>query len=617
MISIIPSPHKVHKLNGTIDANSIQLPQECPFETYVMMELWNDTRKKTDGDKIPLVFKHTSEIGDEAYILTITENKIEISYSAPCGAYYGFVTFTELIKNNSSNLPCVEINDFPVMPVRCVTDDISRGQVPSLSAFKSIIKRLSILKYNLYMPYIEDTFRFESQPDIGKYSDSVPPNEWKEIIKYANSHFVSVRPIFNTLGHWDKMAPLAKYRDLILKPPENTKYPVPQVLNPEHPQVRPLLAELLQELIQTFGTGLVHVGGDEPLHLTEVFGHEKATELYISHYTWLYDKLTKFGCTMAMYSDVFTPVWGKYAVGVDAIKKMPRNIRMVYWNYNPDSEYSELTDLLKFGFETYISPSTHNCKRLAPNLPKVYTNTKKIVAKAGGNSAGIMMSNWGDGTDCTIEMAWPAYAIASEFAWSNQPQPYKQLLDIFFTSFFGLNSTFDFSRIAPIYETDKLFELVTPGEGRQELWRAFWQDARKVPDINLRNKAGYALEVISDVLHYLDSATPHLNVESWRCIHHSAERLAFICKKLLIQKPCPYASREEAKILVPHILELERECRNLLEVARKRWFASNRLSEWKLLEAKYLDLADSIASLARYSNEYVHFAGNEKFLLTE
>lgn len=366
------------------------------------------------------------------------------------------------------------------------------------------------------------------------------------------------------------MASLAKYKDLILKPPKNTKYPVPQVLNPEHPQVRQMLIELLQELIQTFGTGVIHVGGDEPLHLTEVYGHEKATELYISHYTWLNDELEKLGCTMAMYSDVFTPVWGKYAIGVDAVKKMPRNVRMVYWNYNPDSEYSALVDLLKSGFETYISPSTHNCKRLAPNLPKVYINTKKIVAKASGNSAGIMMSNCGDGTDCMRETAWSAYAITSEFAWSNQPLPYKQLLDNFFTSFFGFNFTFDFSRIAPIYETDKLFELASPGEGRQELWRAFWQDIRKATDISLRNKAGYALEVISDVLYYLDSTIPHLNIEAWRCIQYSAERIAFVCKKLLIQRLGPYTSREDAKIMVSHILELDRECRNLLQIAHKR-----------------------------------------------
>lgn len=155
MISIIPSPQEVHKLDGTIDANSIKLPQESPFETYIMLELWNDTGKRADGNKIPLVFKRTSGISNEAYVLTITENKIEISYSAPCGAYYGFFTLAELIKNNSLTLPCIEINDFPAMSVRGVTDDISRGQVPSLSAFKSIIKRLSILKYNLYMPILK------------------------------------------------------------------------------------------------------------------------------------------------------------------------------------------------------------------------------------------------------------------------------------------------------------------------------------------------------------------------------------------------------------------------------------------------------------------------------
>jgi len=164
MTSIIPSPQKLHYLSGSIKPSSIQLPQECPFEHDVMLELWQEAGQRTDGDKIPLVFRHTAGIKKEAYRLVITENSIEIIYSTPPGAYYGFVTLTELIRHSPVNLQCVEIEDYPVMSVRGVTDDISRGQIPSLSGFKNIIKRLSLLKYNLYMPYIEDSFKFESHP---------------------------------------------------------------------------------------------------------------------------------------------------------------------------------------------------------------------------------------------------------------------------------------------------------------------------------------------------------------------------------------------------------------------------------------------------------------------
>lgn len=79
---------------------------------------------------------------------------------------------------------------------------------------------------------------------------------------------------------------------------------------------------MLKEIVDCFGKGVIHCGGDEPLGLTEVFGVEEGGKLFIEHYTFIHDELAKLGCTLMMYADFFAPPWGDYAVPVDRAKEL-------------------------------------------------------------------------------------------------------------------------------------------------------------------------------------------------------------------------------------------------------------------------------------------------------
>ena len=116
--------------------------------------------------------------GKEEYRLKVSPNGVEITASAPNGAYYALVTLSQLFTLNNGKICMLEIEDKPSMPLRGVSDDISRGQISTKQNFKDILRRMSLVKCNVYMPYMEDTFAFKKYPESGKFSDPVTQEEW-------------------------------------------------------------------------------------------------------------------------------------------------------------------------------------------------------------------------------------------------------------------------------------------------------------------------------------------------------------------------------------------------------------------------------------------------------
>ncbi len=613
-VPLIPSPRSVTVTSDrTVSLEGLRLPDGCPFDREVMEELWLEAAESTRrGEGKVLRFVEDGTLGEEAYVLVVGEDGgVEIRHGAPAGAYYGFVTLCGMVRDGGMRLRPCRVEDAPCFSVRGISDDLSRGQVSTLAHLKSVVRRLSMMKINLYMPYIEDVFAFESEPEIGKYSDPIEQWEWKELVEYAERHFVRVRPIFNTLGHWDKMGTLQRFRDLMIVPPEGTKHPTPTVLDPRHPEVRPLLMKLLEELIGVFGEGLIHVGGDEPIHLTRALGEEEATRLYVEHYRWLHDELARRGCRTVMYSDFFTPVWGDYAGDIDALAALPSDITMVYWNYRPERDYSAMHRLIDAGFPTWISPSTHNCGNIIPDVRMSYDNACKLRDTAGGKAEGLVMSNWGDTMDSLRELAWFGYAVGAEFAWAENVPQFEDFLEVFHRSFFGVDGVVA-RRSVFLYEGGKVFG---DPEGHYPLWRELWKDVRKCPNAMMKRIAPSVGCRLRAARSLLADASPVRNVEAWRCLLHALDKMIFLADKLCVLPEGKYRTREEAMRTVTGITSLVDDCMCLLADARARWFAINRTSQWGYVEARYLDLIDSLRSAARYAANVVHFNTDERFLL--
>ncbi|MFW9781731.1 MAG: glycoside hydrolase family 20 zincin-like fold domain-containing protein, partial [Candidatus Heimdallarchaeota archaeon] len=145
---------------------------------------------------------------DQGYILICNGSGLLIEAPSPQGLFYGIQTLTQLLNSSQDKLSLNEarILDFPALKIRGISDDISRGQAPTIDNLKKFIRELSHFKINqYYLVYMQDMFKFSNHPEIGKERGSYSKEDITELHEYATKHFVELIPIFQTIGHWENI----------------------------------------------------------------------------------------------------------------------------------------------------------------------------------------------------------------------------------------------------------------------------------------------------------------------------------------------------------------------------------------------------------------------------
>ena len=95
---------------------------------------------------------------------------------------------------------------------------------------------------NVYMPYMEDVFQFKSHPSIGKNRGALNADEWRELQDYGEQYHIEIIPIFQTLGHFENILLMEKFRDL-------AEFPGAASLNVNSGKVYKFLKECLSEIV--------------------------------------------------------------------------------------------------------------------------------------------------------------------------------------------------------------------------------------------------------------------------------------------------------------------------------------------------------------------------------
>jgi len=369
---------------------------------------------------------------NESYCLTIDKDGIVIKATTAKGIYYGSMTLLQLLEHaNNKRLIGLKIVDWPDMKIRGISDDISRGQVSTLKNFKRIIKFISRYKMNTYMPYMEDMFQFSSFPSIGKNRGALSESEVKEIVQYANEHFVDVIPIFQTLGHYENILTQGKFV-------KYAEFPGAASLNVSSESTYKFLDKLLKEIFDAFPSEYFHMGADESYDVG--LGESKAlvdsigiAEAHLKHYLRVYNICKEHGKKVMMYGDILL----KYP---EIIKKLPKDITIVDWRYHPRFEYPSVYPFKEAGLNYIVSPSVWNFVNTFPNYAYANTNIKDITYSGLKNNAiGMINSNWGDfGAETLKELVLYGYAWSAQCSWNFSGSDIKKFNTDYFSDFWGL-----------------------------------------------------------------------------------------------------------------------------------------------------------------------------------
>jgi hypothetical protein len=573
---------------------SMSLQAHCRTE-----DILSDFAIELKGEKL-IKAETDASLEKDGYKIDIAENEIKIIGQCDAAIHYGFCTLVQLALLNDGYIPAGSISDSPDIHFRAVSDDISRGQISTVDGFKSIIRRISYFKYNVYMPYIEDTFRFEFCPDFGKYSDPVPASEWHEICEYAAGFGVSVRPIINLIGHWDKNSKLYDFRDMMLRNGDS----VTDVLDVTKKEVRSFVCKMLDEIVDAFGRGVIHAGGDEVADIKKVFGSEKGGRIYVEYFNWLSEELKKRGCTLMMYGDMFLQPYGDYGFDFDLVHTLNEDITVIAWDYALRDSYSSVR-FSQSGHKFGISSGTWSWSRFIPQLEVSFGNSKQFIAQTRGMTDIFVLSGWNDGGCCLREEMMPGIAAGGAFAWHYDDSiTFERFLRSFNKMYYGYGPDVS-DAIKTVYDYDKHFNLDSVYDYAEIggiLFREFWKDARKPTNeqYDLAEHCSELITVIGEAEEVLKENKPLRFKQTYDAFMFDIRRLMWTLMRICVIPSVAFESREEAKSIVDDLIALSEEFELIKKENRRLWMRLNRQSEWNYLESKYIDTEQSLYSLIRY-----------------
>ena len=252
---------------------------------------------------------------------------IVIAASAPAGAFYGLITLKRL-RCNDGAYPCGVFEDAPEFAFRGYHFTLGGGMMPSYRRMRGIIVQLAEWKYNKLIIEYDDRFPLKRHPLL------VHPNAWsadelKSLIALAESYFIEVVPLLDSLGHVAHYLSQPEYAHLAENPGQAHE------MCPQKPETLKLMEEIWEEVLAFHPhSKYAHITGDEVFRVRKFCDKcqpyadaDRLAELFCDYYTKLSRFIIAHGKTPIIWGDMLL----KYPQCID---KFPRDVIVCDWQYS-------------------------------------------------------------------------------------------------------------------------------------------------------------------------------------------------------------------------------------------------------------------------------------------
>jgi hypothetical protein len=405
-----------------------------------------------------------ANLDPEGYVLAVNADEVVIAGKSAAGTFYGLQTLKQLVRGDGAAafIPAVEIVDWPAMRWRGVSDDISRGPVPTVAYVKRQLRTFAAFKLNMHSFYMEHTFASESTPLIGPPGGSLTRDEIRELVTYARRYHIELVPEQQTFGHLHKALKLEKYTEL-------AETPYGDVLSPQQEGSYKLIAAWYGELKELFPGKFFHIGADETFELGE--GQSRAAArargvgaIYFEHLNRVREVLKPYDRRLMF--------WGDIALNhPDLIGSIPRDMIVMNWDYAPKDDYlPRIKPFQDAGLEQFVCPGVHNWNQIFPNLDAASKNIANFVrdGQASG-SIGMMNTTWDDDGESLFEMTWYGIVFGAAASWQNKAIDHSAFDEDFDWAFFR-NDGHEFSEsLQALGSVNELFGIRSSDE-------LFWRE---------------------------------------------------------------------------------------------------------------------------------------------
>ena len=406
-----------------------------------------------------------STLTDEGYVILANADQVIVAGKTNAGTFYAMQTLKQLVRGEGAGtfIPAVKIVDWPTMRWRGVSDDISRGPVPTVDYIKKQIRTEAFFKLNLHSFYMEHTFRSATHPLIGPEGGSLTAAEIKELVAYARNYHIELVPEQQTFGHLHKALRLEKYAEL-------AETPYGDVLSPQQPGSYKLIADWYKELNELFPGEFFHIGEDETFELGEGQSRAEAQAkgvgaVYFEHLNRVRDLLLPYHRKLMF--------WGDIALHhPDLIGNIPKDLIVMNWQYGAREDFwSSIKPFQDAGLQQFVCPGAQTWNQIFPNTDAAAKNIINFVRdgqKAG--ATGMMNTTWDDDGETLFEMAWYPIGLGAAASWQEGALDKAQFDHNFGWSFFRAEGDELTSALLAI---GKAGPSISAGATSDEL---FWRD---------------------------------------------------------------------------------------------------------------------------------------------
>ena len=355
-----------------------------------------------------------ANLSEEGYVLYVAKDGVIVAGGSVAGTFYGLQTLKQLVRGAGSDayVQGVSIVDWPALRWRGVSDDISRGPVPTIAYIKRQLRTFAAYKLNLHSFYMEHAFSSREHPLIGPEGGSLTPAEIRELVAYAKSYHIELVPEQQTFGHLHKALKIEKYNSL-------AEVPYGDVLSPQQEGSYKLVADWYRELNELFPSQFFHIGADETFELGQGQTREAARvrgvgTVYFEHLNRVRELLKPYNRKLIF--------WGDIALNhPDLIGNIPKDLIVANWDYAPREDYASRIDPFKnAGLQQFVCPGVWGWNQIFPNVDASSKNIINFVRDGQSAGAlGMINTTWDDDGETLFEMGWYGIVLGAAAAWQS------------------------------------------------------------------------------------------------------------------------------------------------------------------------------------------------------
>ncbi len=382
---------------------------------------------------------------DEAYLLKINLQRIEITGNGSPGLLHGVQTLLQLLRIKSGQewfVPEAEVEDWPALPLRFVHWDTKHHQ-DRPETLKRFIDWASFFKVNAIGFEIEDKYEFPSHPVVGA-PGAFTKAEMQELTRYALERHIQLVPQIQAPAH---MAYVLKHAEFERLRADGSNYQACMC----DEQAVSLIQDLYQDMIDaTPGVQYFHVSTDEVYYAgicakcreKRPYNDQNRSLTWVEYVNRMHTWLTARGRKMLC--------WVEYPLMEEHLKLLPKGL--INGVVTPSLSGAWSRGLRDAGVPSLIYSPQQGSELLFPNyfssefldngrpvqgrLDEPAKIIRQLLAEAPNELIGTYAAAWDD-SGLHNETFWLGWVMVSQYGWSPNGPRVEQVSADFMDTFYG------------------------------------------------------------------------------------------------------------------------------------------------------------------------------------